>query len=78
MNDPKTTQATEVATSTVDKLVGMLDTEDQKNAVEEFIKQIGDKYAVERINSALIDSYIESIDKVISAQMDEILHNEDF
>ena len=77
MADPKTSQQTQVATSTVDKLVGMLDTE-QKNAMQEFINRVGKEHEVHRVTGALIDSYIGDLDKVISAQMDEILHNAEF
>jgi len=76
MAEPKT--ETQVQTSTVDKLVSLLEDTEQKGAVQEFITRVGKEHGVQRINSALIDSYIEAIDKVISAQMDEILHHEDF
>lgn len=71
-------QETQVATATsVDKLVSMLDTE-QKSAVQEFISRVGKEHEVQRINTALLDAYIADIDKVISAQMDVILHNKEF
>lgn len=69
---------TSVATKTsVDTLLNLLDTE-QRSAVQEFIGRIGKEHEVQRINAALLDAYIADIDKVISAQMDEILHNKDF
>jgi type VI secretion system protein ImpC len=69
---------TEVEVSTVDSLVTMLDTEEKKSAVAELINRIGKEAEVHRVGGALIDSYIGEIDKVLSAQMDEILHHEEF
>jgi len=79
MADPKAAAATQtqVETGSVDKLVGMLDIE-QKSAVQELITRIGKEHEVFRLNAAVIDAYIGDIDKVISAQMDEILHNKEF
>ncbi len=77
MSEPQTANQTEVATSSVDKLVGMLDAE-QMSAMETFIQKVGKEHAVQRVNAALIDGYIADLDAVISAQMDEILHNKDF
>lgn len=68
-------QAQEV--SSVDRLVSMLD-ESKKTAVAEFISKIGKESQVFKITGALVDSYIADIDTVLSAQMDEILHNHDF
>ena len=63
-------EAQETEVSTVDQLVSYLDTEDKKDAVAEFIKQLGEDYKVERINAAMVSQYIEKIDKALSEQMD--------
>jgi type VI secretion system protein ImpC len=68
----------QVEVSTVDNLVEMLDTEDKKSAVAELVSRIGKEAEVFRVGGALIDSYIGEIDKALSAQMDEILHNQEF
>ena len=68
---------TEQEVSSVDKLLGMLD-ETKKTAVAEFISKVGKESQVFKITGALVDSYIADIDTVLSAQMDEILHNQDF
>ena len=71
-------KATEEVTE-VEKLVGLLgDDQEQKNALAEFITQIGKEHEVQRINGALVDSYIKQIDEILSAQMDEIIHHSDF
>ena len=63
----------------VEQLVGLLGEDaEQKNALSEFISRIGSEHSIERINGALIDSYIKQIDEAISAQMDEIIHHQDF
>jgi len=77
MAEEKKTE-TEVEVSAVDSLVEMLATDQQKGAVAELINRIGKDAEVHRVGGALIDSYISEIDKVLSAQMDEILHNKDF
>jgi type VI secretion system protein ImpC len=69
---------TEVEVSTVDSLVDMLDSDEKKGAVAELINRIGKEAEVHRVGGALIDSYIAEIDKVLGAQMDEILHNDEF
>lgn len=71
------TEKEQLVESAVDKLVGSLDTE-QKSAVAEFINRIGKEAEVFRIKGELIDSYIADIDTVISAQMDEIIHSQEF
>ncbi len=63
--------------SSVDKLLTMLD-ESKKDAVAEFIGKVGKEAEVFKITGALVDSFIADIDKVLSAQMDEILHHSDF
>lgn len=68
----------EVEVSVVDSLVTMLDTDEKKGAVAELIHQVGKEAEVHRVSGALIDSYIAEIDKVLSAQMDEILHHDEF
>ena len=55
----------------------MLD-DSKKNAVAEFIGKVGKESQVFKVTGALVDSYIADIDTVLSAQMDEILHNKDF
>ncbi len=77
MAEEKKTE-TEVEVSAVDSLVDMLETEEQKGAVAELINRIGKEAEVHRVGGALIDSYISEIDKVLGAQMDEILHHKDF
>ena len=63
----------------VERLESMLGEDSgQKNAVAEFLAQVGKEHSIERVNGALIDSYIKQIDDAISAQMDEIIHNDDF
>jgi len=69
--------STEQETSSVDKLLSLLD-EDKKSAVAEFIGKIGKETEVFRITGALVDSYVADIDTVLGAQMDEILHSKDF
>lgn len=76
--DKQTEQETEVEVSSVEKLVDLLDTEEKKGAVAELIHRIGKEAEVYRVGGALIDSYIAEIDKVLSTQMDEILHHEEF
>ena len=71
-------QETQVEETSVDKVLGLLETEDQKSAVAELINRIGKENKIERVNGALVDAYIAEIDKAISLQMDEIVHNEDF
>lgn len=68
----------QVEVGTVDTLMTMLDTEDKKSAVAELITRVGKEAAVYRVGGALIDTYIAEIDKVLSAQMDEILHHPEF
>ena len=68
----------EVEVDTVENLMTMLDTEEKKSAVAELINRIGKEAEVFRVGGALIDSYIAEIDKVLGAQMDEILHNQEF
>jgi type VI secretion system protein ImpC len=78
MDKEKTTgteQTTEV--SSVDKLISMLD-DSKKSAVAEFIGKVGKESSVFKITGALVDSYIADIDTVLSSQMDEILHNQQF
>ena len=74
----KKEQETQVEEGTVDQLLDLLETEEQKGALSEFISRIGKEHEVQRITGALVDSYIAEIDKVVSEQMDEILHNEQF
>ena len=78
MAEEKKAQSTEVEESSVDALLGRLEDQQQKSALKEFIERIGKDAKIERLNAALIDSYIAEIDEVMSAQMDEILHNEEF
>ena len=68
----------EVEVDTVENLMTMLDTQEKKSAVAELINRIGKEAEVFRVGGALIDSYIGEIDKVLGAQMDEILHNQEF
>lgn len=74
----KKEQETQVEEGSVDQLLNLLETEEQKGALTEFITRIGKEHEVQRITGALVDSYIAEIDKVVSEQMDEILHNEKF
>lgn len=78
MAKEKTTeQEQQTEQSSVDKLLLMLD-ESKKSAVAEFISKIGKESQVFKVTGALVDSYIADIDTVLSAQMDEIIHNPDF
>jgi type VI secretion system protein ImpC len=76
--EEKKEQETQVEESTVDQLLGMLESEEQKGALQEFITRIGKEHEVFRVTGALVDSYIAEVDKVISEQMDAIIHNEEF
>jgi len=68
----------QVEVGSVDTLLTMLDTEDKKSAVAELITHVGKEAAVYRVGGALIDTYIAEIDQVLSSQMDEILHHQEF
>src|SRR4030042_4223938 len=68
----------EVEVGAVESLITMLETEEKKSAVAELIARVGKEAEVYRVGGALIDSYIAEIDKVTSAQMDEILHHKEF
>ncbi len=72
-----TEQEQKTEQTSVDKLLSMLD-DSKKNAVAEFIGKVGKESQVFKITGALVDSYIADIDTVLSAQMDEILHNQEF
>ncbi|HKB84603.1 MAG TPA: type VI secretion system contractile sheath large subunit [Ignavibacteriaceae bacterium] len=63
--------------SSVDKLISMLD-DSKKSAVAEFVSKVGKESEVFKITGALVDSYIADLDTVLSAQMDEILQNQQF
>ncbi len=63
--------------SSVDKLISMLD-DSKKTAVAEFVSKVGKESEVFKITGALVDSYIADLDTVLSAQMDEILQNQEF
>ena len=76
--EKQTAQEEQVEENAVESLVTMLDTDEKKGAVAELINQIGKEAEVYRVGGALIDSYIGELDKVLSSQMDEILHNEEF
>lgn len=78
MAQEKKEQQTQVEESSVDKLLGLIDTEEQKGALQEFLSRIGKEHEVHRVTGALVDSYIAEIDKVLSEQMDEIMHHKDF
>lgn len=78
MAKEKTTeQEQQTEQSSVDKLLTMLD-DTKKDAVAEFIGKVGKESQVFKVTGALVDSFIADIDTVLSAQMDEILHNNDF
>ena len=74
-NNVATEQTQEL--SSVDKLMSLLD-ESKKTAVAEFISKVGKESQVFKITGALVDSYIADIDTILSAQMDEIIHQQDF
>jgi len=78
MAKEKKDQEIQEEVGTVDELLGMLETEEQKGALQEFLSRLGKESEVFRVTGAVVDSYIAEIDKVISEQVDEILHNEDF
>lgn len=80
MENEKTTstgQEQKTQETSVDKLLTMLD-DTKKDAVAEFISKVGKESQVFKVTGALVDSFIADIDTVLSAQMDEILHNEEF
>lgn len=70
-------QGQETEQTSVDRLISMLD-DSKKSAVAEFISKVGKESEVFKITGALVDSYIADLDTVLSAQMDEILHHQDF
>ena len=78
MAKEKKEQETQVETGSVDQLLGMLESEEQKGAMQEFFTRLGKEHEVFRVTGAVIDSYIAEIDKVLSAQVDEIIHHEEF
>lgn len=71
-------QETQVEESSVDQLMGLIESDEQKGALQEFVSRIGKEHEVHRLTGALVDSYIADIDKALSEQMDEVLHNEEF
>jgi len=75
--ETRTDQEQKTGTSSVDKLLTMLD-DSKKNAVAEFISKVGKESQVFKVTGALVDSFIADIDTVLSAQMDVILHHDDF
>ncbi|MCW8806376.1 MAG: type VI secretion system contractile sheath large subunit [Ignavibacteriaceae bacterium] len=75
--ETRTEQEQKTGTSSVDKLLTMLD-DSKKNAVAEFIGKVGKESQVFKVTGALVDSFIADIDTVLSAQMDEILHHDEF
>jgi len=78
MAEEKKEQETQEEVSSVDQLMGLIESDEQKGALAEFITRIGKEHEVHRVTGALVDSYIAEIDKVVSEQMDEVLHNEEF
>ncbi|HEX2961509.1 MAG TPA: type VI secretion system contractile sheath large subunit [Ignavibacteriales bacterium] len=76
-NVKDTMQEQQTEQSSVERLLSMLD-ESKKNAVAEFIGKVGKESQVFKITGTLIDSYVADLDTVLSAQMDEIIHNEEF
>lgn len=72
-----TEQQQQTEETSVEKLLSILDSE-KKSAVAEFIGKVGKESETFRITGALIDSYIADIDKVLSAQVDEIIHDKEF
>ncbi|MEE9429999.1 MAG: type VI secretion system contractile sheath large subunit [Melioribacteraceae bacterium] len=75
--EKSTSTEQEQETSSVDKLLSLLD-ENKKSAVAEFISKVGKETEVFRITGALVDSYVADIDTVLGAQMDEVLHSKEF
>lgn len=78
MNEPKVMPGTQVTTADVDTLMGKLQDMEVQNALKDFITKLGKESAVYKVNPAAVDQCISDIDTVISAQMDAILHHEDF
>ena len=75
-NEEQNETAVENAVDRLENILG--DDVQQKGALAEFLSKVGGEHSIERVNGALIDSYIKQIDEAISAQMDEIIHNQDF
>ncbi|RPH97163.1 MAG: type VI secretion system contractile sheath large subunit [Calditrichaeota bacterium] len=51
---------------------------EEKDALREFLTRIGKEHSITRYNNAVIDQQIAELDQVISAQVDEIIHNKEF
>lgn len=61
--ETRTEQEQKTGTSSVDKLLTMLD-DSKKNAVAEFISKVGKESQVFKVTGALVDSFIADIDTV--------------
>ena len=78
MADEQKDQGTAVEQE-VESLINILGEDaKQHTAMAQFIERVAQEEEVNRINSALLDSYIREIDDAITAQMDEILHHPEF
>jgi type VI secretion system protein ImpC len=73
----KEVQTEQTIETSVENVLAMLD-DSEKSALEEFVSRIGKEAGVYRIKGEMIDGFIADIDTVISAQIDEILHHEQF
>jgi type VI secretion system protein ImpC len=63
----------------IDNLVTMFGEEvEEKDALVEFVKQVGKEHAITKLSSAVLDQYIAQLDAVLSSQMDEIINNKEF
>ena len=78
MAEEQKDQATAVEEDVKSLLHSLGDDSEQHGAMSDFISRVAQESSVERVNGALLDSYIKELDDAISAQMDEILHNEEF
>lgn len=64
--------------SAIDQIIAVLETDVQRLAIQEFIDLIPKESEIPPINKDFFDSFISQIDKVLSAQMDEIIHHDSF
>ncbi len=77
-HDAKNSQSEQNVEEAYEDLLTVLDTQEKKDALAEFIRQLGTEHKVERLNMNVIMSMLAQIDQVISEQMDEILHAPEF
>lgn len=80
------THGSETKTSLLDELLAETHASPQdeaygitKSGLQALVRQMaGDAEAIERVDKSLVDRFIADLDQTISAQVDEILHHEQF